>query len=65
MTSHCISREAIFILLSNTGSKAIVKKSYELYRNSIERDDFKLADFEDDLKLAIFNEEGKGLHVLK
>jgi hypothetical protein len=52
-------RKAIFIFLSNTGSKIIADKLLNIWESGRKREDIHLNDFEDLIRKGIFNEKGK------
>ncbi|XP_047352422.1 torsin-1A-like [Vespa velutina] len=56
------TNKAIFIFLSNTGSRQIVQRLLNLWENGVSRDDTKLQDFESLISIGAFNEKG-GFHL--
>lgn len=55
------TNRAIFIFLSNTGSRSIVQQLITLWEKGVKREDTKLQDFENLISIGAFNEKG-GLH---
>ena len=59
MTSlFCICRKSVFIFLSNTGTKEILKFVLEWWGNGGTRADITMADVEPLVKNGAFNERG-------
>lgn len=56
------TNRAIFIFLSNTGSRQIVQQLLSLWEKGIKREDTKLQDFENLIAIGAFNEKG-GYHL--
>ncbi|XP_066994963.2 uncharacterized protein [Anabrus simplex] len=51
-------RKSIFIFLSNTGGDAIAEKYMQLWESGKKREELKLRDFEDMIRIGAFNERG-------
>ncbi|XP_054258345.1 torsin-1A-like [Macrosteles quadrilineatus] len=51
-------RKAIFIFITNIGSKLISQISLQKWLKGIDREDFKLSDFEEPIRKHSFNHEG-------
>lgn len=54
-------RRSIFLFLSNTGGRAITKRTFELWQAGKKRTDFRHSDFEELISGGAFNDKG-GLH---
>ncbi|CAH0385334.1 unnamed protein product [Bemisia tabaci] len=52
------AKKAIFIFLSNTGSRAIMEKYLEYWNEGIDRNNLSLNDFDDVIRSGAFNEDG-------
>ncbi|XP_043505268.1 torsin-1A [Polistes fuscatus] len=57
-----LENKAIFIFLSNTGSRQIVQRLLNLWESGVKREDTKLQDFENLISIGAFNERG-GFHL--
>lgn len=57
-----LENKAIFLFLSNTGSRQIVQRLLNLWESGVKREDTKLQDFENLISIGAFNEKG-GFHL--
>ncbi|XP_015172117.1 PREDICTED: torsin-1A-like [Polistes dominula] len=57
-----VGNEAIFLFLSNTGSRQIVQRLLNLWESGVKRQNTKLQDFENLISIGAFNEKG-GFHL--
>lgn len=51
-------RQTVFVLLSNSGGSAINQRALSLWQEGVRREDIKLSDLEDIIRLNAFNKQG-------